>query len=115
MNVKAKIDQPELSEAVVARIRTMKIFGASPLDRACMREAITQFARRPGEHHACARKAVGLIGFPQSCPRPSCRRARRCTTSFVVCQFEREYDYEPHCRRFADNDEKYGDPFHGVR
>lgn len=104
---------PEIPAHVRERILTMKIYFATRDARKCVREEILEVAGEPAEWHEIMRRAVGFAGFPATCPRASCRRARRCTTTFAVCRFERSLEFEPHNNRFAENQAKHGDPFHG--
>ena len=108
-----------VSPQIRERIMTMKIYDGDRETRKAIRRQILAFAARllePQESQDLTpimRRAVAIAGFPAACPRNSCRRANRCTTPFVVCRFERFGDFEPHNNRFAENDQKYGDPFYG--
>ena len=98
-----------LPPQVRERILTMKIYEEDREIRKSIREEILAFASEPKEMHEIMRRAVAIAGFPRACPRAACR----CTTPFVVCRIERSTEFEPHNNRFAGNDAKFGDPFHG--
>ena len=103
-----------LPARIQARIRKMKIFADDPESHDYIRMDVETFTRMPKDDRELVRHAVHLLQFPQSCPRASCKRMGRCTTPYVVCQFERLDEYDPMNDRLAANHDKYGDPFHGL-
>ena len=114
MPASEKSQQKRLPRRLRRKIARVRVLADDPGIAAYVRGDLRTFLRQPPEDREQYRAVIDRYGFPRTCRRPSCRRRGRCTSPFLICHLERDFEFETAWNKAAENQERHGDPFHGL-